>query len=142
MKTHWRSIRTSKNTLNKQEPNNWTKPSKDNVSLYPSEQFCILKRRAECSLLLDVHSFQIFQMIHNEVAGQTFYIFSATDYPSLKSLLDRCSLHLMNTKKIKEQVLEDPNQWPIKEDVIYGFFLFFPKKKPIYQEGNSTLMLI
>ena len=39
----------------------------------------------------------------------------------------------MYTKKIKQQLPEDSNQWTMKENVIYGFILFFAQKTPIDQ---------
>lgn len=59
-----------------------------------------------------------------------------------KSLFNDSSLHPIDTKKIKQQLSKDPNQWTMKEDMIYGFFLFFAKKMPIDQRLTSFLKLI
>ena len=48
----------------------------------------------------------------------------------------------MDTKKIKQQLSKDPNQWTVEEDVIYGFFPFFAKKTSIDQRPPSFLKLI
>ena len=48
----------------------------------------------------------------------------------------------MNTKNSMQQLPKDPNQRTMKEDVIYGFFLFFAKKTLIDQRPPSHLKLI